>query len=68
MKRFKNLKRLLYSTMLASLIILGSVNVFAIGENEASGEGVGGGSSDGKPLEQVFYILIDENDVRFEID
>ena len=67
MKRFKNLKRLLYSTMLTSLIILGSVNVFAFEteEDPSLGESAGGGgSSDGKPV----YIMVDENDARFIID
>ena len=52
MKRLKNLKKLLYSTLIVSLIILGSVNVFARGEtDEPSGE------STGKPTQT--YILIE---------
>ena len=51
MKRLKNLKKLLYSTLIVSLIILGSVNVFAFNTNDNSDE------STGKPTQT--YILIE---------
>ena len=51
MKRLKNLKKILYSTLIVSLIILGSVNVFAIGGGNTSGV------STGKPTQT--YILIE---------
>ena len=51
MKRLKNLKKLLYSTLIVSLIILGSVNVFAFANYDNSNE------STSKPTQT--YILIE---------